>query len=248
MKNKIIFFLLVLPLLFFVSCEEDPLGSTNLNHISFEKLNIDITFDQGTAATQEVKIYAANITDQDRTIGVAVVGASTEVDAAAYIVPTTITIPGGSNEATLTINLTDINMSPFATQALVISLEASADMYTGEDLTMNVSLNCPNNGIKFIMELGFDDWPEEVYWRLVDVNAGAIVAASQASPGFGAYAGMNRGEVTVQECIPSGDYQLQIFDKFGDGGTSYILTAGGVQVGSVAAGAYGSSTTVDFSI
>ncbi len=42
-------------------------------------------------------------------------GALTEVDAAAYIVPTTITIPGGSNEATLTINLTDINMSPFAT-------------------------------------------------------------------------------------------------------------------------------------
>ncbi len=247
MKNFKLFSLIITcSFIFLSSCEKNEVSTANF--VTFESQSIDITFDQGTAATQEVKIYAANITDQDRTIGVAVVGASTEVDAAAYIVPTTITIPGGSNEATLTINLTDINMSPFATQALVISLEASADMYTGEDLTMNVSLNCPNNGIKFIMELGFDDWPEEVYWRLVDVNAGAIVAASQASPGFGAYAGMNRGEVTVQECLPSGDYQLQIFDGYGDGGTSYILTAGGVQVGSVAAGAYGSSTTVDFSI
>lgn len=245
-KIKLFLLLITTSLIILTSCEENEVPTANF--ITFESQNIDITFDQGTAATQEVKIYAANITDQDRTFGVAVVGASTEVDAAAYIVPTTITIPGGSNEATLTINLTDINMSPFATQALVISLEASADMYTGEDLTMNVSLNCPNNGIKFIMELGFDDWPEEVYWRLVDVNAGVIVAASQATPGYGAYAGMNRGEVTVQECIPSGDYQLQIFDGYGDGGTSYVVTAGGVQIASVAAGAYGSSTTVDFSI
>lgn len=246
--KKIKLLLYVFLAIFTLNSCTDEVEPQNTPFITFESQSIDITFDQGTAATQEVKIYAANITDQDRTFGVAVVGASTEVDAAAYIVPTTITIPGGSNEATLTINLTDINMSPFATQALVISLEASADMYTGEDLTMNVSLNCPNNGIKFIMELGFDDWPEEVYWRLVDVNAGVIVAASQATPGYGAYAGMNRGEVTVQECIPSGDYQLQIFDGYGDGGTSYVVTAGGVQIASVAAGAYGSSTTVDFSI
>ena len=41
---------------------------------------------------------------------------------------------------------------------------------------------------------------------------------------------------------------MQIFDSYGDGGTSYIVTADGVQVGSVAANAYGSSATVDFSI
>ena len=215
--------------------------------VTFESQSIDITFDQGSSVTQEVKIYTANITDQDRTIGVSVVSASTEVDAAAYIVPTTITIPGGSNVATLSIDLTDINMSPFATQALVLSLAASADIYTGEDLTINVGLNCPNNGIKLKMVLGFDDWPEDIYWRLVDVNASAIVIASQASPGYGAYAGMTGG-ITIQECVASGDYQLQIYDKYSNGGTSYVVTVDGVQVESVAANAYFGSTTVDFSI
>lgn len=245
-KIRLFLLLITTSLIFLTSCEENEVPTANF--VTFGSQQMDVTFEQGTAATQEVKIYTANITDQDRTFGVVVVGALTEVDAAAYIVPTTITIPGGSNEATLTISLTDINMSPFATQALVISLETSADMYTGNDLTMNVSLKCPNNGKKFKLELGFDDWPEEVYWRLVDVNAAVIVAASQETPGYGAYAGMSRGEVTIQECIPSGDYQLQIFDSYGDGGTSYIVTAGGVQVGSVAANAYGSSATVDFSI
>jgi hypothetical protein len=71
--------------------------------------------------------------------------------------------------------------------------------------------------------------------------------ASQATPGYGAYAGMTGG-VTIQECVPSGDYQLQIFDGYGDGGTSYVVTADGVQVASVSASSYGGSTSVDFSI
>ncbi|MDG1111806.1 MAG: hypothetical protein P8N22_08485, partial [Polaribacter sp.] len=106
---------------------------------------------------------------------------------------------------------------------------------------------CPNNGIKVKMVLGFDSWPEEVYWRLVDVNAGVIVLASQATPGYGAYAGMTGG-ITIQECVASGDYQLQIYDGYGDGGTSYVVTADGVQVANVGASSYGGSTSVNFSI
>ena len=225
----------------------DEVDPQDTPYITFETSSMDITFDQGGSITQEVKVYAANTSNQERTVGIAVVGASTDVDAAAYVVPTTVTFAAGSNVAVLNIDLTDVNMSPFASQTLVVSITNAPEIYTGEDLTISVGLRCPNNGVKVKMVLGFDSWPEEVYWRLVDVNAGVIVLASNPTPAYGAYAGMTGG-ITIQECVPSGDYQLQIFDGYGDGGTSYVVTADGVQVANVSASSYGGSTSVDFSI
>ena len=245
--NKLRILLYMCIAVFTLNSCTDEVEPQDTPYITFETSSMDITFDQGGSITQEVKVYAANTSDQERTVGIAVVGASTDVDAAAYVVPTTVTFAAGSNVATLSINLTDVNMSPFASQTLVVSLTNAPEIYTGEDLTINVGLRCPNNGVKVKMVLGFDSWPEEVYWRLVDVNAGVIVLASQATPGYGAYAGMTGG-VTIQECVPSGDYQLQIYDGYGDGGTSYVVTADGVQVASVSASSYGGSTSVDFSI
>ena len=245
--NKLRILLYMCIAVFTLNSCTDEVEPQDTPYITFETSSMDITFDQGGSVTQEVKVYAANISDQSRTVGVSVVGASTDVDAAAYVVPTTITFAAGTNVAMLSIDLTDVNMSPFAAQTLVVSLTASPEIYTGEDLTISVGLNCPNNGIKVKMVLGFDSWPEEIYWRLVDVNAGVIVLASQASPGYGAYAGMTGG-ITIQECVASGDYQLQIYDGYGDGGTSYVVTADGVQVASVGASSYGGSTSVDFSI
>ena len=245
--NKLRILLYMCIAVFTLNSCTDEVEPQDTPYITFETSSMDITFDQGGSVSQEVKIFAANIKDADRTIGISVVGASTDVDAAAYIVPTTVTIPGGSNVAILNIDLTDVNMSPFAAQTLVVSIVNATEIFTGDDLTINVGLNCPNNGIKVKMELGFDSWPEEIYWRLVDVNAGVIVLASQATPGYGAYAGMTGG-ITIQECVPSGDYQLQIYDGYGDGGTSYVVTADGVQVANVGASSYGASTSVDFSI
>jgi hypothetical protein len=103
--------------------------------------------------------------------------------------------------------------------------------------------------IELEIDLGFDSWPEEIYWRLVDLNNDdEIVMTSSSASDYGAYSGM-AGGVTVQNCnIPSGDYRLEIFDQYGDGGTSYVVKVDGVQVANVGASSYGSSTSVDFSI
>jgi len=89
----------------------DEVEPQDTPYITFETSSMDITFDQGGSVTQEVKVYAANTSDQERTVGIAVVGASTDVDAAAYVVPTTVTFAAGSNVAVLNIDLTDVNMS-----------------------------------------------------------------------------------------------------------------------------------------
>ncbi|MDG1110633.1 MAG: hypothetical protein P8N22_02515, partial [Polaribacter sp.] len=178
--NKLRILLYMCIAVFTLNSCTDEVDPQDTPYITFETSSMDITFDQGGSVSQEVKVYAANTSDQERTVGIAVVGASTDVDAAAYVVPTTVTFAAGSNVAILNIDLTDVNMSPFASQTLVVSLTNAPEIYTGEDLTINVGLRCPNNGIKVKMVLGFDSWPEEVYWRLVDVNAGVIVLASQA--------------------------------------------------------------------
>lgn len=98
------------------------------------------------------------------------------------------------------------------------------------------------------IQLVFDLYPEEIYWRLVDLNNNEIVMASSPESNYGAYAGM-AGGVTVKNCnIPRGDYRLEIFDGYGDGGTSYVVKVDGVQVANVGASSYGGSTSVDFSI
>ncbi len=247
MKNLRILLYMFVAVFTLNSCT-DEVDPQDTPYITFAESSMDVTFDQGGSSTQSVVIYAANITDQDRTVGIQVNGASTDVDPAAYVVPTTVTIPAGSNEAMLDINLTDVNMSPFAVQTLVVSIVADPMIYTGGDLTISVGLNCPNNGVKVKMVLGFDSWPEEVYWRLIDLDAGVIVLASNPTPAYGAYAGLANTSITIQECVNSGNYQLQIFDGYGDGGTSYVVSADGVQIANVSASSYGGSTSVDFTL
>jgi hypothetical protein len=245
-KIKLLLFMAVA--VFALNSCTDENEPQNTPYVTFEASSLDVVFDQGTSTTKEVAIYAGNITSNDRTINVSVVDGSTNVDPAAYTVPTSVTIAGGSNVVMLNVGLTDINMSPFASQMLVLKLEGTADVYVSENLTINVGLNCPNNGVKLKMDIVFDDgYPEEIYWRLIDVNAGVIVLTSSAASSYGAYAGLTGG-ITIQECIPSGDYQLQVYDSYGDGGTSYAVSADGVQVITIAENSYTTSTSVNFSI
>jgi len=98
------------------------------------------------------------------------------------------------------------------------------------------------------IQFGFDSWPEEVYWSLVDVDTDEIVMTSSTTPDYGAYAGMTGGLIVKNCNLPSGNYQFVIYDSYGDGGTSVVLILNGNQIGSIGATSYGSSAFFDFSI
>jgi hypothetical protein len=98
------------------------------------------------------------------------------------------------------------------------------------------------------IQFGFDSYPEEVYWTLVDVDTEEIVMTSSTTPDYGAYAGMTGGLIVKNCNLPSGNYQFVIYDSYGDGGTSVVLILNGNQIGSIGASSYGGSAFFDFSI
>ena len=98
------------------------------------------------------------------------------------------------------------------------------------------------------IQIGLDSYPEEVYWSLVDLDTDETVMASSATYEYGAYAGMT-GNLLVKNCnLPSGNYQFQIYDAYGDGGTSVTLILNGNQIGTIGASSYAASSSFDFSI
>ncbi|MGB0878949.1 MAG: hypothetical protein ACPGTO_00095 [Polaribacter sp.] len=222
------------------SCE-DLVEAPQTPYATFNVNSDDFGVEIGTQETKEYTVYTANVTNTERTITVSVVANETDADPASYTVPTTLTIPAGSNSATLPVTVQDINLDE--DKKLVIKLEQTENLFTGEKLTLNISQLCPTGESKVKITLTFDDWPEEVYWRLINSN-GVTVYASADTPVYGAYAGMT-GSITEGGCLPSDTYTIDIYDSYGDGGTEYSVTVNGVSVYSLS-GNYGGGTSAAF--
>ena len=194
--------------------EVDPQGT---NYVTFEDDSYSFGVDLGSENTNAIKIYAANITATDRTIGVAVIAASTTLDAAAYTVPTTVTIPANSNVGTISVSVSDLGISADG-ETLSIGLEAAAGLYVGGNMTVNVRQVCPYNEVN--INIAFDSYPEEVYWKLEN-SSGTIVAENV----LGSYDGMS-GSVDVVLCLTDDTYTFSVTDVYADGAGAISITSG----------------------
>lgn len=244
MKKYIYLFLASIAIISFSSCEEDATKAIDTSFASFVSSSMDIGVEAGSETSAEVKIYTTNITGSDRNIPVMVVAESTDADAGAYTVPSTVTIPGGSNVGTLNIGVKDVGLSE--DKVLVIRLESTDAISTGETLTIGLSQLCPNNGIKFAVNISFDSYPEENAWRILDASGNTVLASADPFA-YGGHAGLS-GSLTIKECLPSGTYTIEIYDQYGDGGTAFSLTANGVLVYSAAGADYADYLEATFSI
>jgi hypothetical protein len=243
MKNLKLYSLLFIAIAAFSSCEED-VEAPGTAYASFEAyLGQDITVSPNTDFPQAVKVYSANITGSDRTIALTLSGT---LDASSYEAPTSVVIPANSNEGTLNVVFKDVNLDIITDKTLTITMTDSAELAVGEDITFNVAKGCNAGASKFKIAVSLDSWPEEVYWRVVDTDAGVIVIANNATPGFGGYAGLS-GTQRDATCLPTGNYVFEIFDGYQDGGGAVSFTLDGVQVFS-SNGSYGAGTSFEFSI
>ena len=124
----------------------------------------------------------------------------------------------------------------------------SDDYAVGQVATYNVTRLCNEGFIKFGMAITFDDgYPEEIAWRILD-NTGATVLASATPFGYGAYDGLEDGIAIPSECLPEGDYTLQVYDAYSDGGHGYTLTANGSTIATIAEDSFEASTSIDFTL
>lgn len=245
MKKYIYLFLATVAVVSFSSCEDTSAEALGTSFASFEKKAIEIGVEAGSETSKEVKIYTTNITGSDRSIPIMIVAESTDADTGAYTVPETVTIPGGTNVGTITIGVKDVGLELSKDKTLVIRLKSSEETSTGEALTLGLSQLCPNSGIKLKVNLSFDKWPEEAAWIILD-EAGNVVMASADPFAYGGHTGAT-APITLAECLASGTYTIKVYDKYGDGGTDYNVTANGVQVFSLS-GDYGKGATASFTI
>ncbi|ARV16686.1 hypothetical protein [Polaribacter sp. SA4-12] len=245
MKKNIYLFLASVAILSFSSCEDTSVKALDTSFASFVTNTLDIGVEAGSETSKEVKIYTTNITSSDRSIPV-MIAEGTDADAGAYSVPSTVTIPSGSNVGTMNIDIKDVGLELSTDKSLVLRLESSDEMITGETLTVALSQLCPNSGIKVKLNLTFDSWPEEAAWRIKDAS-GAVVLASITPFNYGAYTGMAGSSITIADCLASGTYTMEVYDQYQDGGTDYSVTANGVLVFS-ASGNYGAGTSSSFTI
>lgn len=246
MKKYIYLFLASVAMISFSSCEEDSVTALDTSFVSFKSQTLDIGVLAGSETSQEVKVYTTNITNADRIISVVIEATGTNANAGAYTVPSTVTIPAGTNVGTLMVGVKDVGLELSKDKSVTIRMQSTEDLTTGSALKINLGILCPNNGVKIKVNLTFDGWPEEGAWRIRDA-AGITVMESATPFAYGAYAGAT-APISIAECLPSGTYTITIYDQYGDGGTAYQVTANGVLVFSATKTNYTTSKTGTFTI
>lgn len=141
MKKYLLLFIAATSLTFTGCNYEDDIDPPN--YVTFEDDSMELEVDEGGSASLEVTVYSANETGSDRSIPLNIADATT-VSAAAYTVPSNVTIPANTNETTFTVEVTDTNISN-AGEDLVLSLGAEGEISTGDNLSIAITRNCPSD-------------------------------------------------------------------------------------------------------
>ncbi|MCC8360453.1 hypothetical protein [Salinimicrobium sediminilitoris] len=224
----------------FVSCSDDEF--TPPNYVTFEGfVNPNIGVEVDGSATREVTVYTANVTSNDRTFDV-MVGDATTLASTAYTVPSTVTVPGGTNEATFEVQVSDVDLG-LVGKTLVLRLDPTVDgLYTGDPYVLNVGRVC--EGTDFTVDLVFDGYASETTWTLSDADGNILIEVDGYSDGA--------ATATRSLCPGEGTFTFTITDSFGDGLTypaegSVTLSYGGEEF-AVIPGDFGSEESVNFTI
>ena len=223
------------------SCDESVVEQ--LNYVTFGDSSYSTSVPVNGSTTVDIPVYTADVAGADRSFNVSVDAASSGASGS-YTVPGSVTIPGGSNEGTLTVTLNDVDLG-IGNNTVVINFDVSPGFNTGESTTVNYIQQCEE--ITATLDINFDYYSEETGWVITDALGGTVVEAPA-----GTYAAYQRGSVSESITLCAGrDYTLTFTDVYGDGMDDggvlgdYTLTIGGV-VKVTGGGAYGASESTAF--
>ncbi|WP_100610644.1 hypothetical protein [Confluentibacter lentus] len=224
-----------------VSCEEDTPEPTGVNYVTFAKSTYSTGVDPGGSTEFDITVYTANITSSDRSYNV-IVAPNSNAASGSYTVPSSVTIPSGSNEGILTVTLTDTNLG-IGVNNLILNFEKGDDYFTGASTRLSYIQNCTE--ITGSLNIVFDGYGDETSWEITDELGGVVV-----SKALGTY---TRGQASAIENITlcqGRNYTFTIYDDYGDGlsfpaNGSYTLTIGG-DIKATGGGDFGSEESTEF--
>lgn len=227
MKNLLKYALLLTLVFAFVSCEEDLItydadgGQTGL---SFARSSITVSVCEPTV---DLVVESTTRSNSDRTYNVMVSSTSTAV-AGEYSAASSVTIPAGEFVGSTPVTIDFAQVPDGAARSLVFELVApEGEVISARGTsTFNFESACTLNEV--IVDLSFDQYPEEAAYIIFD-STGAIVDASYNASGniaFGTFAGQTSFTKTL--CLPDGDYSVTFFDSYGDGNTGNANGAYGI--------------------
>ncbi len=235
--KKILILLVAVSASLFTGCQYDD-DYTPPNYITFANSSANVGVPVDGSTTYEATVYAANISGQSRDFNILVGGT---MDAGAYNVPSSVTIPAGINEATFTVEVSDIGLG-VGGKTLTLGLEEGPGLTAGSGLSLNVSRSCPGSALT--IAFAFDGYASEIDWQLLDGSGNTVVTGGGYTDGT--------TSLSRSYCVGQGDYTFVVTDSFGDGlsypneGSITISYAGNVIATIV--GDFGSEDSVDFSI
>jgi hypothetical protein len=239
MKKIKILSIFFLSLVLFTSCEEE-VEALGTNYITFASDSYSTGVDVGATASVDVTVYSANITGSDRSFNINVDGSAAAANS--YTVPATVTIPGGTNEGSMTVQLSDTNLG-IGVNSIVLSFAGEEGLYADSTSSVNYVQNC--NEVSASLDIVFDGYGSETSWVIYDSLGGVVVSKSA-----GSYAdGQATASETFQLC-EGRSYTFVMEDSYGDGlsfpaNGSYTLTVGG-SVKATGGGNFGSEDSTDF--
>lgn len=222
MKKIAYIFLILLSTVGFLQSCEDTYLPPPLEYVTFGDTTYSAGVDIDGSTTVEIPVYTGNIISSDRSFNV-IVDASNAA-AGSYSVPSSITVPGGSNDALLVVNLSDVDLG-IGVNKLNISFENGAEFSNGPSVTVEYIQNCSE--VTGTLDLSFDRYGSEVYWEIQD-SLGGVIASTAGYPDTGA--GTTTSDSVSLTLCSGRSYTFFVADGYGDGwgaGSSYTLTIEG---------------------
>lgn len=220
MKNLKIL-LLAIVALFAFSCE-DEVEAPGTNYVTFEKTDYTFEVTPDGTTTRDIYVYSANFSGSERTFNVNILDEST-ADPSIYTVPGTVTIPANSNVGTFTVTATDGDLDFSNPETVVVEIQGENGLSVGEKMTINLLKECIYTQV--FLSLSFDGYAEECVWEIYDLadTSAPILSGGQGSE----YTALDNDSLNLTFCLQTGNYGIIVYDTYGDGGTTYEVSAGG---------------------
>lgn len=243
MKKLIFSLAVVTSIVLFTNCEKNDDSPTilEIDYVGFEA-DFTIGVDPTGNMSQEVRVATSNKASSDRSFTIAVDTDLSTADPSAYSVPSSVTVPAGSNVGTFNVDVVGPNVDPSGDDQIVLVFTSDEEgLFISDPIVLGLEQVCPYP--ETFLDITFDNYSEETSWILEDSSNTVLYSGSYGS---------GETSASTKFCLPNGTYTFTIFDFYQDGicciygDGSYTLTNNGTVIAS--GGSFGASEATEFTL